>query len=96
MTRFEIINNIKAKNPDLTLKDVERIVDFLFDTIINHIADGGRVEFRNFGTFSGKLRNERIGHNPKTGEKVHVPAKVVPFFKAGKLLLERLNGVKIK
>ena len=59
--------------------------------IANQLADGGRVELRGFGAFSTRQREARTGRNPRTGEAVEVPAKSVPFFKAGKAIRERLN-----
>jgi integration host factor subunit beta len=71
---------------------VERIVNAIFEEIIDAMAAGHRVELRGFGAFSVKKRDARIGRNPRTGESVSVEKKHVPFFKAGKLLRDRLNG----
>ena len=92
MIRSELIQKIADKNPHLYLRDVERIVDALFETIISALANGHRVELRGFGAFSVKQREARVGRNPRTGEGVHVDAKLVPFFKTGKELRERLNA----
>ena len=92
MIRSELIEKIAAENPHLYQKDVEMIVDTIFDEIIEAMANGNRVELRGFGSFSVKLREARIGRNPRTGESVSVDAKAVPFFKTGKLLRDRLNG----
>jgi|TARA_B100001059_G_scaffold224257_1_gene250129 integration host factor subunit beta len=73
-------------------RDVERIVNTVFDEITNAMANGDRVELRGFGAFSVKRRDARVGRNPRTGASVDVEEKHVPFFKTGKLLRDRLNG----
>ena len=92
MIRSELILKIADENPNLTHRDVEKIVNTILDEIILAMADGDRVELRGFGAFSVKQRDARVGRNPRTGESVEVAAKHVPFFKAGKLLRDRLNG----
>jgi integration host factor subunit beta len=79
-------------NPHLYQRDVERIVSTIFDEITAALARGDRVELRGFGAFSVKQRDARVGRNPRTGESVEVDRKVIPFFKTGKQLRERLNG----
>lgn len=91
MTRSELIQRIAMNNPHLLQRDVERIVSTIFEEIVAALSRGDRVELRGFGAFSVKGRNGRIGRNPRTGESVAVAAKVVPFFKTGKELRERLN-----
>ena len=93
MTRSELIQLLADENPHLFRRDVERIVDTVFQEIIEAMARGDRVELRGFGAFSVKKRDARNGRNPKTGEAVDVDQKHVPFFKAGKLLRHRLNGL---
>ncbi len=92
MTKSELIQRLAEQNPHLYLRDVEKIVDTLFEEITAALADGNRVELRGFGAFSVKHREARMGRNPRTGESVHVEAKRLPFFKTGKGLRERLNG----
>ena len=92
MIRSELIQMIAEENPHLYQRDVERIVGVVFDRIIEAMAAGQRVELRGFGAFSVKRRDGRTGRNPRTGEAVAVDEKHVPFFKAGKLLRDRLNG----
>jgi integration host factor subunit beta len=92
MIRSELVQIIADENPQLFQRDVERIVNTVFDEITNALAKGERVELRGFGAFSVKKRDARVGRNPRTGESVSVEAKVVPFFKTGKLLRDRLNG----
>ena len=91
MIRSELIQKIADENPHLTQRHVERIVNTVFEEIIEALAKGDRVELRGFGAFSAKARNARMGRNPRTGEAVEVVAKRVPFFKTGKELRERLN-----
>jgi integration host factor subunit beta len=78
-------------NPHLYQRDVERIVQTIFDEITGALARGDRVELRGFGAFSVKKRDARVGRNPRTGSTVSVAAKYVPYFKTGKDLRERLN-----
>ena len=92
MIRSELIAKLAEDNPHLYQRDVERIVNTIFDEITSAMARGERVELRGFGAFSVKKRDARTGRNPRTGETVAVNEKAVPFFKAGKLLRDRLNG----
>ncbi|OIQ64807.1 integration host factor subunit beta [mine drainage metagenome] len=92
MIRSELIEKISTDNPHLYQRDVERIVNTIFEEIIEALAKGDRVELRGFGAFSVKKRDARTGRNPRTGESVEVDEKAVPFFKTGKLLRDRLNG----
>ena len=91
MTKSELIARIAELNPHLYQSDAEKIVSAIFDGISASLAKGHRVELRGFGVFSVRTRNARAGRNPRTGEKVSVEAKSVPFFKAGKKLKDRLN-----
>ena len=92
MIRSELIQKIADENPHLYQRDVERIVNTIFEEIIGAMSEGDRVELRGFGAFSVKKRDARVGRNPRTGEAVDVEEKHVPFFKTGKLLRDRLNG----
>ena len=92
MIRSELIQKIADENTHLYQRDVERIVNTVFEEIVDAVASGNRVELRGFGAFSVKKRDARTGRNPRTGESVHVEEKHVPFFKTGKLLRDRLNG----
>ncbi len=92
MIKSELIAKIADDNPHLYQRDVERIVNAIFDAITDSLAKGNRVELRGFGAFSVKHRAARAGRNPRTGEQVHVREKHVPFFKTGKELRDRLNG----
>ena len=92
MIRSELIQKIADENPHLYQRDVEKIVNTIFDKITEAMTQGNRVELRGFGAFSVKKRDGRTGRNPRTGESVEVDEKFVPFFKTGKLLRDRLNG----
>ena len=92
MTKSELILKVTNKNSFLYQKDVYKIVDTLFNSVSKALKDGDRVELRGFGTFTTKLRNARIGRNPKTGEPVAIPKKKMPFFKMGKSMKERINS----
>lgn len=92
MIRSELIQKIADENPHLYQRDVEKIVNTIFEEIIGALSQGDRVELRGFGAFSVKQRGARTGRNPRTGEAVDVDEKAVPFFKTGKLLRDRLNG----
>jgi len=94
MTKSELITLIGQMNPHLYQRDVERIVSTVFDEISAALARGDRVELRGFGAFSVKRREARVGRNPRTGDAVTVARKVIPFFKTGKQLRDRLNGAQ--
>ncbi len=96
MIKSELINRIAAANPHLLHRDVEKIVNVVFDEIIEAMSRGDRVELRGFGAFTVKHREARMGRNPRTGVSVAVDEKYVPFFKTGKELRERLNEVAIE
>ena len=91
MTKSELIQRLAEQNPHLFQRDVERIVATILDEITAALSRGDRVELRGFGAFSVKHRGARIGRNPRTGASVSVAEKVVPYFKTGKELRERLN-----
>ena len=91
MTRSDLIGALSARFPQLMTKDAEFAVKEILDAIQNALVEGNRVEIRGFGSFALNYRPPRIGRNPKTGEKVSVPGKYVPHFKAGKDLRERIS-----
>ena len=91
MIRSELVQRLAAENPELPLRDVERIVATFFDAITEQLRSGGRVELRGFGAFSTRARDARTGRNPRTGEAVDVNAKRVPYFKPGQAMRARLN-----
>ncbi|MCB1463987.1 MAG: integration host factor subunit beta [Nitratireductor sp.] len=91
MIKSELVQAIAERNPHLYQRDVENIVNAILGEITDALARGDRVELRGFGAFSVKNRPPRTGRNPRTGAKVEVEEKWVPFFKTGKELRERLN-----
>jgi len=91
MIRSELLQALQKENPDLRAEEIEQVVEIFFDEIAERLAEGGRVELRGFGAFSTRDREARTGRNPRTGETVEVPAKRVPYFKAGKEIRKRLN-----
>jgi integration host factor subunit beta len=94
MTKSDLILRLAEKYPHLLQRDIERIVNTVFDEVSNALARNNRVELRGFGAFSVKKRDARQGRNPRTGQTVSVAAKFVPFFKTGKQLRDRLNGIE--
>jgi integration host factor subunit beta len=91
MIKSELVQRIAVQNPHLYQRDVENIVNAIFNEIIAALARGDRVELRGFGAFSVKHRQARIGRNPRTGADVSVNGKSMPFFKTGKEIRKRLN-----
>lgn len=92
MTKAELIEALVDRIDRLTKKEAELIVNTALKSISDSLARGDKVELRGFGSFKVKDRRSREGRNPKTGDKVSVAAKRVPYFKAGKELRERVNN----
>ena len=92
MTKSELIERLAERNPRLVARDADEAVKTILDAMSAALADGSRIEIRGFGSFALNYRPPRVGRNPKSGAKVHVPAKFVPHFKAGKELRERVDG----
>ncbi len=90
MTKAELVEKVTALG-DLTRRDGEVIVDAMFEAVIGALRAGDKIEIRGFGSFRTRQRKPRIGRNPKTGAKVDVPAKRVPFFKPSKELRDMMN-----
>ncbi len=91
MTKSELIAQLAARFPQLVAKDADFAVKMILDEMSAALCRGDRIEIRGFGSFSLNYRPPRVGRNPKSGEKVQVPAKYVPHFKAGKELRERVD-----
>ncbi|MBI5892705.1 MAG: integration host factor subunit beta [Deltaproteobacteria bacterium] len=91
MTKSELIGQVSEKAKNFTPKDVEVIVNSIFESMAETLAKGDGIEIRGFGSFKVKERAARKGRNPKTGETIDVAAKKVPFFKVGKELKEMVN-----
>jgi integration host factor subunit beta len=91
MTKSELIAQLAERFHTLSPKDAELSANIILDTIVKHLSRGERIEIRDFGAFSTRLRPPRVGRNPKNGASVQVPAKSVPHFKPGLELRERVN-----
>ena len=91
MTKSKLINLLAVRFSQLVHKDAELSVKSILDAISNSLNNNKRIEIRGFGSFNLNYRPSRIGRNPKTGEKVNVPGKNVPHFKAGKELRVRVD-----
>ena len=90
MTKAELVDEV-ARVVGLTKKQAETIVNIVFDSIVESLRAGQKIELRGFGSFRLRSRKSRTGRNPKTGEKVEVPSKKIPYFKPGKELKELIN-----
>jgi integration host factor subunit beta len=93
MTKSDLVEKLaeKAANLTLTKKQCEEIVDTVFDRMKDALRKGEKIEIRGFGSFTIRVRRSKEGRNPKTGEKVFIPEKRIPFFKVGKELREMVN-----
>ena len=91
MTKSELINNLSYRFSQLVHRDAELSVKAIIDSMSVSLSSKNRIEIRGFGSFSLNFRPSRVGRNPKSGNKVHVPEKYVPHFKAGKELRNRVN-----
>lgn len=90
MNKTELVAAI-AESTQVTKKDTEAVVNAVFDNIVNAVKKGDTAQFVGFGTFAGKKREAREGHNPATGEKIKIAACVAPVFKAGKAFKDAVN-----
>jgi integration host factor subunit beta len=90
LTKADLIEEV-LKVAELPRKESETIVETIFESIIEALQKGDKIEIRGFGSFRTRQRRGRIGRNPKTGEKVEVPAKKIPFFKPSKELKDFVN-----
>ena len=91
MTKSELIARLAERFPQLVAKDADYAVKMILDALTAALVRNDRIEIRGFGSFALNYRPPRIGRNPKSGDKVHVPEKYVPHFKAGKELRERVD-----
>lgn len=94
MTKSELIAKLASRHPQLVAKDAELAVKMVLDAMAKALSQGNRIEIRGFGSFGLNYRPPRVGRNPKSGDKVQVPEKFVPHFKAGKELRERVDFKK--
>lgn len=91
MTKADLIEDV-AQATELSRKDSEVIVDTIFEGIVKSLRTGDKIEIRGFGSFRTRHRNSRVGRNPKTGARVDVPAKDIPYFKPSKELKDLVNA----
>ncbi len=94
MTKTDLIEKISEKVSFLNKKQTDRVVNCIFENIKRALEKGDKVEIRGFGSFTIRKRNPREGRNPLTGDKVNVPAKRVPFFRAGKELKKMVDSIE--
>ncbi len=90
MTKSELIEQIASNYPSMTKKQIEYIINSVFLSVREALKNGEKVEIRGFGSFKVRKINAKVGRNPKTGAKVNVPEKRVPYFKPGKEIKESL------
>jgi integration host factor subunit beta len=90
MTKADLIEEV-SRLAELTRKDSEVIVETIFDSVVRALRTGDKIEIRGFGSFRTRQRKPRIGRNPKTGDRVEVPPKKIPFFKPSKELKDMVN-----
>jgi|SRR3982750_82461 len=91
MTKAELIEEV-SRVVEMTRKDSEVIVEAIFDSVVRSLRGGDKIEIRGFGSFRTRQRQSRVGRNPKTGARVDVPAKRIPYFKPSKELKDLVNG----
>jgi integration host factor subunit beta len=91
MTKADLIDNV-ARAAEVSRKDAEIIVETIFESVVKSLRAGDKVEIRGFGSFRTRQRKPRIGRNPKTGTRVEVPAKTIPYFKPSKELKDLVNS----
>jgi integration host factor subunit beta len=90
MTKAELIEEV-SRVVEMTRKDSEVIVEAIFDSVVRALRTGDKIEIRGFGSFRTRQRQPRVGRNPKTGARVDVPAKRIPYFKPSKELKDLVN-----
>jgi integration host factor subunit beta len=91
MTKADLIEEV-SRVVEMTRKDSEVIVEAIFDSVVRSLRTGDKIEIRGFGSFRTRQRQPRIGRNPKTGARVEVPPKRIPYFKPSKELKDLVNG----
>jgi integration host factor subunit beta len=94
--KSELVQRMAVRSPHLYQRDIENIVEAILGGIADALERGERVELRGFGAFSARQRQARSGRNPRTGDKVSVTEKLVPFFRTGKEMRERLNRAPVE
>ena len=91
MTKTELIEEV-SRDVDITRKDSEMIIEAVFDSVVRALRAGDKVEIRGLGSFRTRQRQAPVGRNPKTGARVEVPAKRIPYFKPSKELKDLVNA----
>src|SRR5277367_5492756 len=91
MTKAELIEEV-SQAVEMTRKDSEVIIEAIFDSVVHALRGGDKIEIRGFGSFRTRQRQPRVGRNPKTGARVEVPAKRIPYFKPSKELKDLVNA----
>ena len=94
MTKADLIENV-ARAAQMSRKDSEIVVETIFESVVKSLRAGDKVEIRGFGSFRTRQRRPRIGRNPKTGTRVEVPAKTIPYFKPSKDLKDLVNTTSV-
>ena len=94
MTKAELIEEV-SRVVEMTRKDSEVIVEAIFDSVVRALRTGDKIEIRGFGSFRTRQRQPRVGRNPKTGAKVEVPPKKIPYFKPSKELKDYVNSPRL-
>ena len=92
MTKSDLIERVADRVPHISKKDTELVVNTIFDSMTEALSASDRIEIRGFGSFQVKIREAREGRNPKTGDRVDVPEKRIPYFKPGKELKDLINS----
>lgn len=93
MTKADLIESI-SRAVEISRKDSEIVVETILDSIVGSLRKGDKIEIRGFGSFRTRQRNSRVGRNPKTGARVDVPAKKIPYFKPSKELKDLVNSIQ--
>lgn len=91
MTKADLIEEV-SRVVEMTRKDSEVIVEAIFDSIVKSLRTNDKIEIRGFGSFRTRQRQPRVGRNPKTGTRVEVPSKRIPYFKPSKELKDLVNA----
>lgn len=94
MTKLKLLYRLNQSFPGMSLRQAEKTLDVIFGEIVGGLGKGYRIELRGFGVFSVRYRERRMGRNPRTGEKIKIEGRFVPFFKTGKSLYDRINVVQ--
>lgn len=93
MTKADLIDEV-SRAVEMSRKDSELMVETIFESVVNALRASDKIEIRGFGSFRTRQRQSRVGRNPKTGERVEVPPKKVPYFKPSKELKDLVNASK--